>query len=337
MQKGSDMGMISKIASWMIGCAVLVSANAAFGQAPQRNVTIALSSGSIGAAASRIAKEMGFFAKYNIDPKIVIMENSGVAIAALLSDSANLAVAGSTELIVAHSRGQKLVGIATAYAGFPASLVLAKSVADKLGVSPNAPVAERLKALDGILLATPSPTAIGSVIMRGAAQTVGANLRFTYMAQPAMPAALESGAIQGFQSSAPAYVLPIVKGTAVLWISGPKGELPAEVSPIVSTVLQTTRSYAEANPALMKDIASAFTDLANAIKERPADVKATLAKLYPELDAATVDIVFAAESLGWNAKKLTPEIMAHEIKLAKSSGIPLQNPEGLDPAAMIFP
>jgi ABC-type nitrate/sulfonate/bicarbonate transport system substrate-binding protein len=326
----------SKIAGWIIGCAVFISAGAVHAQ-QTRQITIANSSPSIGAAGGRIAKEMGLFAKYNIDPVFSVMDNSGVAIAALLAGSANLASAGTPELIVAHDRGQKLVAIATVYAGFSGSLVLAKSVVDKLGVSASAPVAERLKALNGLLIGSPSPTAIGSVILKGAMQAVGGDVRYTYLSQPTMPAALETGAIQGFQASAPAWVLPVVNGTGVLWISGPKGEFPPEQSPRVAAQLQTTRSYAEANPALMKDLASVFADLAKAVEERPNDVKAALMKLFPELNRATIDIVFDVESRGWKGQQATPQVMAHEIGLVKLSGIPLQNPAGLDPAAMLYP
>jgi ABC-type nitrate/sulfonate/bicarbonate transport system substrate-binding protein len=331
----SDMGAISRAAGWLVGCAAVMLVNAASGQPAQRSITIANSSPSIGAAAGRIAKEMGLFDRYNIDPKFVVMDNSSTAIAGLISGSVNLAVAGTSELIVAHDRGQKLVAIAATYGGSPSSLVLEKSVADKLGVSPTAPVAQRVKALDGLLIALPAPTSIGSIVLRGAAQAVGSNIRYTYMAQPAMPAALESGAVQGYQASAPAWVLPIIKGNAVLWISGPKGEF--ELTPIVSSQLQTTRSYAEANPVLIKDLASVFADFAEAIDKRPDEVKAALAKIYPELDKATIDLVFDVESIGWKGKRATPQIMAHEINIVKMSGIPLQNPAGLDPAAMVFP
>ena len=50
-----------------------------------------------------------------------------------------------------------------------------------------------------------------------------------------MTAALESGAIQGFIAGAPFWAAPIVKGSGVLWISGPKGELPAEHVPVSSS------------------------------------------------------------------------------------------------------
>ena len=80
------------------------------------------------------------------------------------------------------------------------------------------------------------------------------------MAQPAMPAALESGAVQGFFTSAPFWAKPVLRGLGVVWISGPKGEIPSEFAPVSSADLQVMRDYATANPALIREAAGAIGD-----------------------------------------------------------------------------
>jgi ABC-type nitrate/sulfonate/bicarbonate transport system substrate-binding protein len=214
-------------------------------------------------------------------------------------------------------------------------VVLAKAVADKLGVPPSAPVAARLKALDGLVIASPSPTGAYTITLRGASAAAGANVRFTYMAQPAMLAALDSGAIQGFIGGAPFWSTPVLKGAAVMWISGPKGEFPSEFVPAATATLQTMRSQADANPALVKRLADVFADLGKAIEERPADVKAAVAKLYPSLDAATLDLLLSAEMRAWSTRPLTVKDMAHEIAYIKLAGTPIPRLDSLDPAAML--
>ncbi len=216
------MSVSSRIKALLVAAAVLAVATAAPAQ-PLREITVGLASPSLAVAGGRIAKEMGLFEKHGLDAKFVIMDSSATAIAALIAGSYNFTIAGLPELVVAQSRGQKVVAVATTYGGFATSLVLSKSVADKLGVSSTAPVGERLKALDGLVLASPSPTAIGTVTFRNAAQAAGGNFRLSYMAQPAMAAALETGAIHGYASSAPFWAYPVVKGSGILWISGPKG------------------------------------------------------------------------------------------------------------------
>ena len=329
------MGVVSILRGCIVGAAVLAMVGAASGQT--REISMSLASTSFATAAPRIAKEMGLFAKQGLEPKFVIMDNANTATTALISKSVESALSGPGEVVVAQARGQKVVVIANTYGGLSGSLVLSKSMANKLGVSPSAPVNARLKALDGLLIASTSATGVYTVAFKGAAAAAGANVRFTYMAQPAMTAALESGAIQGYIAGAPFWAGPIVKGSGVLWISGPKGELPTEHVPVSSSNLQVMRAFAEANPVVAKRLADVINDLAKAINERPAEVKAALAKLYPTLDPSTLNLLFAAESLAWKVKPVTAKDMAREIAFMKSTGTPLPHIDSIDPASMVFP
>jgi ABC-type nitrate/sulfonate/bicarbonate transport system substrate-binding protein len=315
-------------------CVALAAAGNAFAQ-DTREVTIGLASTSFATAAPRIAKELGLFGKRGLEPKFVVMDSANAATTALISKSVDFAVSGPGEIIAAHSRGQQVVSLANAYAGFSGTVVLAKGVADKLGVPANAPVAVRLKALDGLLLASPSATGAYTISIKGAAAANGAAVRFSYMAQPAMLAAMESGAVQGFIGGAPFWSAPVLKGSGVVWLSGPKGDIPAEYVPVAMATLQTMRGHVDANAAVVKRLAEVFADLGKAIDERPAEVKAAVAKLYPNLDAATLDLLFTAEVRAWHTKPLTPKDMAHEIAYMKLSGAPVPRLDSLDPAAML--
>lgn len=300
------------------------------------SVTIALSSSSLGAAAPRIAQDLRLFAARRIDARLVVMDSGAAAVAALVSGSAQFAYAGPGEAIAARARGQQIVTIANGYAGLAGSLVLSKGVAASLKVATDASVAERLKALDGILIASPSAASAYTVAFRIATAGQGATPRFTYMAQPAMGAALEAGAVQGFIAGAPFWAGPTLRGTGVTWISGPKGELPTQASPASSVSLLTLQSFAQANRDLMARAAGVFADLGKRIDEAPGDVKAAVARLYPDVDAATLDILFASEARGWRAKPLTPDDMAREIAFVKAGGGQIPGLDAIHPADMVF-
>jgi ABC-type nitrate/sulfonate/bicarbonate transport system substrate-binding protein len=320
----------------VIGTAAFAVAHQASAQ-PTGEIPIGVASTSLVACSARIANEMGLFQRRGLRPRFVMMDSANTATAALISGSVRLAVSGPGELVVAQSRGQKVVVIASTYGGLGASLVLGKAVADKLGLSASAPVNERLKALDGLLIASTTATSSYTVAIRSAANAAGAKLRLTYMAQAAMPAALESGVVQGFFTSAPFWAFPVLRGVGVVWISGPKGELPREHAPASSASLQVMRDFAEANPELMRSAASVIADLVRAIDERPGEVKAAVAKLYPDLDAPTLDLLFASESVAWKARPLTPEDMAHEVAFVKANGTALPQIDRVDPGSMLFP
>jgi len=320
----------------IVGYAVLALPGTASAQPKLREVTIALSSTSLGPAAPRVANELGLFAKQGLSAKIVPMDSGNTALAAMISKTADAAMVGSSTLISAAARGQKVVVIANGYGGFATTMVLAKSVADKLGVSPTAPVEDRLKAVDGLLIGTPEPTAGSTLGFKLAAATVGAKMRFTYMAQQAMAAALESGAIQGYLASAPYWAGPIASGAGIVWISGPNGELPKNTVNATSTQLQMLRESAEADPDLAKRLAAVFAELRKAIDQRPNEVKAAVARVFPNLDAKLLDIVYPSESTAWNAKTLTVDDMRGEIAFVKASGAQIAGIDAVDPGSLLY-
>lgn len=322
-----------------IGAAGALSAiggNRVRAQQKLRDITIALSSSSLGPAAPRVAKELGFFEKYGLNAKIVAMDSGNTALAALISKTVDGAMVGSGTVIAAAARGQKIVAIANGYGGFATTMVIAKDVADKLGVKPDAPVADRLKAADNMLVGTPEPTAGSTLGFKLAMATVGANLRFTYMAQQAMQAALENGAIQGYLASAPFWAGPVLSGKGVVWVSGPKGEMPPGSVNISSTQLQMLRDSATADPELARKFESVFADLRKAIQERPEEVKAATARVFPDLDRKLLDIVFPSESGAWNGKPMTAADWAKEIAFVKTSGTQIPGLDAVDPASFVF-
>ena len=314
----------------------LIAASAVQAQ-PLRELSIGLSSSSLGTAGVRVAKELGIFAKYGLNPRFVILDSASATMTALISKSLDIAIAGPSELVAAQGHGQKVVAIGTTYGGFGPSLVLSKEAAAKTGVSPDAPVAARLKALNGLKIGSPSATSVATVAVAGSAKAAGATVRFTYMAQPALTAALESGAIEGYIASAPYWAYPIIRGKGVLWINGPKGEFLPDITPGVTGQLQVMRDFAVANPDLIKSLKAVQADLGKAIDEHPAEVKAAVGKLYPDLDAASLDLLFGTESLGWKAPPPTVESIKHEIDVMKANGLPLPEIEKIDPASLIYP
>jgi ABC-type nitrate/sulfonate/bicarbonate transport system substrate-binding protein len=326
---------VARRAALAFGAAMLGLCAAPASAQPQ--LTIGLSSASTVAAAPRVAKELGLFDKQGLNVRFVVLENTSAATTALISKSIDLGLIGPGDLVAAQVRGQKVVLVATAYAGLGGSLVLAKPVADKLGVAATAPIKDRLKALDGVLIGTASATSPYTVAVRGAMKGVDVTPRFTYISVPGMTAALESGAIQGFIASASFWVPPVLRGSAVLWINGPKGELPQENLPRLSLGVAAMRDYAQANPGVIQKVAAVFAELSKAIDERPADVKAAAVKLYPEVDARTLDLMLTSELPAWRSRPMTPNDFVHEIEFVKSTGVQLPGIEKLDPAALLFP
>ena len=203
-------------------------------------------------------------------------------------------------------------------------------------IAPTAPVAQRLKAMDGLLIGTTSPTTVATISLKQAAEAAGAKIRFTYMTQPAFFAALQTGAIQGHIGGAPFWAPSIIQGVGIQWINGSKGEFPPEFAPGISSLLATRADVAKAEPEFVRRVAAVFIDLGRAVQERPADVKAAIAKLYPTFDAKTIDLLFDSEAAAWVTAPITAEQIAHEIVMLKATGSAPPDVDKIDPASMVF-
>jgi ABC-type nitrate/sulfonate/bicarbonate transport system substrate-binding protein len=319
----------------MVAAAIVAMMGTAPGQ-EIRKVSIGVSSASLPAAGARIAKEMGIFEKHGLAATVTPMDNASVATMGLISGSVDFATTSPTDVIVSRSRGQDLVAVTSVYRGFAGVLVLSKAVVDKLAISPTAPVSERLKALNGLVIASPSASSTYTFSARPAAEAVGARIKFTYMAQPAMMAALEASAVQGFIAGAPFYAAPVLKGTGVMWLNGPKREFPPEFTPANAVTLNTRREFAKTNLDLVQRVTAVFAEFAEAVNERPADVKAAISKLFPDIDAQSLELLFQTEASGFQPTPLTVEDMTREIAYLKSSGADVPQIDKLNPADMLL-
>jgi ABC-type nitrate/sulfonate/bicarbonate transport system substrate-binding protein len=299
-------------------------------------VTIAASSSSLAYGGLHIAMQAGFFQKNGIDPNVIVMDSGNAAISAVVAGSAVFSGAGASEVLAARVRGVDVVIVANMYRGLSGSIVLGKSVAAKLKISPSAPIDQRLRALDGLSIATPSATSAYTIPYRSAALAAGAKINFVYMTQPAMVAALQAGAVQGISAGAPFSLTPVLNGDGVLWISGPRGELPAIDQLASSACLQTSVAYAKAHPDMIHRLRAAFEDLAKLIKNKPDEAKAMLGKAYPQLTPQLLDAAFTESAANWSQPHMTEEEIAQEIKVQVGAGT-LPGVEKLDAAAALLP
>ena len=224
---------------------------------------------------------MGLYEKHGLEATVTAMETGITATSGLLSGALDFVTSGPSDVILAQGNGQDVVAIVSGYRGFGANVVISKAAQQKSGVAENAPVAERLKAMDGLTIASTSSGSTFTVGLKASTEAVGAKVKVVYMAQPAMVAAFQRGLIDGFTVSAPYYVQPIASGTGVMWLSGPRGDFPKASSPANSVVVIGKTDFAIANPDLVKKITAVFTDFAQAAAERPAQVKAAIKNSGP--------------------------------------------------------
>jgi ABC-type nitrate/sulfonate/bicarbonate transport system substrate-binding protein len=316
--------------------AAVLWVDAAAAQAPALPVvSVAVSSSSLATAGLRMAENAGLFAKSGMQTKVITMDSGNAAMAALLSGSVQFAVAGPPEALAARARGQDVLIAVNLYRGLAGSVVMSKATAAKLTVKSDAPISERLRALDGLTVAVPSATSALLGPLKSAAAATGARVKYTYLAQPAMVAALETNAIDAMMASSPFSGVPLLKGTGVLWINGPGGDLPADVSPASSACILTTASAAAANADIVRKFRTVFDELAGLIKQKPDEAKRALAKAYPQLEAAALDLAFTQQADNWTQPAFSEADVRQEIKLLRSA-TPIPGLENVVPQSALL-
>lgn len=97
------------------------------------------------------------------------------------------------------------------------------------------------------------------------------------------------------------------------------------------------RDYALAHPDVVRALAAVFDDLGQALVAQPASVKAIVARLYPDLDGPTLDLLFAAEAPAWRTLPPTEADMVREIGFVTLSGVALPQIDGIVPSALLAP
>jgi ABC-type nitrate/sulfonate/bicarbonate transport system substrate-binding protein len=304
-------------------------------QTPALDVPIAVSSTSFVLGGLRIAENAGIFAKHGVQPKIIVMESGNAAMSALISKSVNFAIAGPPEALAARARKQDILIAGNLYRGLAGSIVVLKTKAAQFNVKADAPIADRLRALNGLRVAFPSATSSLLGPLRSAADTAGSKIQYTYMAQPAMVAALETGAIDAMMASYPFAGVPVLKGTGVIWIDGPAGDLPEAAQPTSSSSLLTSGAYAKANSDVVKRMQQAIIESGEFIKNKPDEAKRALAVGYKDLDQKAIDIAFAEQWRNWTQPRFSAADIAHEIVLLEKSG-QIPGLRDIDPQAMLL-
>lgn len=323
------------LAGAAIGAVVRTPAARAQTTVPVQEITVSLSSTSFVVGGVKIGEKAGIFARRGLALRSIVMDSGSAAMAALIGGSVQFAITGPPEALAARARGPDILIVANLYAGLAGSLVLAKSAAARLGVTPSAAINDRLRALDGLLIAVPSATSALLAPYRAGGQAQGAQMRFTYMAQGTMPAALENGAVQGMVASFPFAGAPILRDTGVLWIDGPGGDLPAELLPASSSSIQTSNAFLQANRPVVARLQQSVQDIAAFIQADPPAAQKALAAAYPQLSPAEVELAFAGQWRNWTKPFLTVADIVQEIRLLKASA-KLPGLDTLDPQSVLI-
>jgi sulfonate transport system substrate-binding protein len=262
-------------------------------QAPaQEEASLAYPNVAFTFAAAYVAEDAGFFAKQGLKLKPLLIAGPG-ATNAVISGSADFALASTVVQTRAASRGQRLLSIANPTDRPIVQIILRKDLVPNF--NPKAPLADRVKLLRGRTLAV---DAIGSIIhayplmLAKRAGFDASEMRISPMAPPTALAALQSHQIDGFAMSMPWPIGPVLAGQATLIASGPDGD-PPDMTPFGNATLITKPETCEKRKSVCQKMGRAMVEAVDYLHDHPAETLALLKKRFSTLDDKVLAAGFA--------------------------------------------
>ncbi|HVX55145.1 ABC transporter substrate-binding protein [Nocardioides sp.] len=243
-------------------------------------VTIGKAVDTIGFSAVDVAQQMGYFKDAGVNVKTTLLQGSSQATAALQGGSIQFATLSSTALLLAASQGVKLQAVMSLDHGVSVQIVATKDWASKHGITPTAPLGQRMKGLEGAKDAAISST--GTSVLKLMMDQNGADSGkvdfVTVGSDAAGSAALGHGTLQVFVGSPPSTYY--MADNANSEIVANATEVPA-MKDMAYDILITNPSWAGSNPKTATAVATALSRAENLMATDPGKVIALEQKHFP--------------------------------------------------------
>jgi ABC-type nitrate/sulfonate/bicarbonate transport system substrate-binding protein len=282
-----------------------------------------------------IAAEDGLFAKNGLNVKLVYAGTGALAAAALVAGSAQFTIDGGQGLFAAQATGQQFYILAKGESGLGTQLVLTPAAVKKTGLTSSSTTAEKVKALNGLTIASASASSSWTAQANNAAATQGAKIKWTYISETAMAAAVKIGNIDGLVAAPPWTTQVLFNKTADLWLDGPTGSFPGgfATSSYGDPLVATKKSYATAHPAVVKAFTKSIMQASDLAKTDPSKAAGYVKQVaYPTMSSAEFDQVWASTLPLLKDPQLTLQSLKTTLAL---DGDPKLDASALYPASIL--
>ena len=242
-----------------------------------------------------IAEDAGIWRDNGLDVKVINLP--GVAtVNAVIAGSADFALSGSDALTRAAAKGQKLLALAAINNQTGQVTSLRKSLAEAAHFDPKAPLAERVHALKGHIIADGGAGSVADLFFKTILRIGGLtpnDLTISSIGAFELTAAFHRGAIDGISFSLP-YSLELAhSGDAVIIADGTNHE-PKEFLPIAAGLLLTRPQLCQDHRSVCEKMVHSMVLAVKFLLTRKADSLAILEKRFPKTDKAVVRASYEA-------------------------------------------
>jgi NitT/TauT family transport system substrate-binding protein len=205
-----------------------------------------------------VAQDQGFFAKQGYDVEIISTSGDGPDVDALISGSVDFTVSTPNRLMVAYNQGKPLLAAMNVLNRMTQDCVMNKDTADRLHITAQTPLQDKLKLLRGLTVAGTRPGAatylLAEYYVRKGGWEPQKDVTVVGIGGPsAMVPAVENGRVDVVCGSSPVPEFPVYHGKGVPLTANAAGEDPAFDDMLVE-LLYVRPDYARANPEVVKAV-----------------------------------------------------------------------------------
>jgi len=299
-------------------------------------LTFSLSSRSLSNQMAFTADEGGFFECYGIDAELVVSESSAIAMAALLSGDVQFMLGSRSEGVLTRAAGQEVRYLLKHSSGFATGVTVSSNVLEGLDSDvDDMSLEERVQALEGLTIASPSEGSILTLALRKLLDEHGVTVEFVFIDGPTMGAALAQGNIDGYMFPSPFQETTAANGEGGLLIE--PTEMPTGGPESVQGPVYVTDSYLEENPEIASRVAAAFIEAAEFMRDDEEAAKDLVHARFQDIPEEVFDLVWET-NYDTYVTPLESPLTIEDIEFIIENDAP-DDPEvqALDPADLMPP
>lgn len=253
-------------------------------------------------ATLNYARSMGYFEDEGLELDVLpTLANSSQVVQVLESGEADIVATGSTAVVAAVGAGRDVTSIAVATKGATHGISMTNEwideVAERLDVTAESSVEDRMRALEGATLSLAGAGSTTDVMFRANLEAFGldpeSDVELRYINdQPAVVAAAREGQVDGMVVALPERALPVAEGWGEIWIDYPRGDVPPLDSFALIDVAMTN-SFLSEHPDIADSFVRAMWRATDDFNNDPDGVRAVLREnWFSEMDEAVFDLSF---------------------------------------------
>jgi len=273
-----------------------------------------------------VAADKGIFAKENLSVEIIPTSGDGPDIDALIAGSAQFTISTPNRLLTSYEQGKPLLAILNIANRNAIDCVMNKDTADRLRITENTPLDQKLKSLKGLKAGGTRPGAFTYLVLVDYAKRAGLVPQQDVQilgvgGGQSMISALENGSIDVACNTSPTTDIMVKRGKAIMFTHNSLGKDPAYEN-FLFELLYVRPDYAKQNPQIVQAVVRSLLTAIADIRDTPASSQLPL--LRQRFSGVDDDVLVKAletmKPMFPRDGRVTPESLEKATKFLIDSG-----------------